>query len=565
MKCKREAESVDGTMFRFFFPHGFAALCSAVFLQLSLMSLSLSAEEVATNSGPDATSLTNAPVPLPVEEVATNSGPDTASLNKDELLDQLKTRQAQLALDEARTEMERAKVSHEETQRLFDDKIVTIDQLNKARQEYEQAVLKHDQAKIELEKTRLDFLKGATLITVVNATKYRSPDGQVMVSVKLRNDSDVNKAWIAMGGTNQITRDQLTSLLRVNNIIVRLREVAIIGDPYQQIIPELKLGEVVTLEFRLLKRDVESITVELQFLETQKEYTVFLMKEALQDLPTITSTQYAQEGQLGSKVRYDLDLERLASTEQSFSLVVLNMPLDIPFAFVDPAGNARITHLKFDEQHSSQKLQLELAIPEKLDAKLVGASIDFCVVVTRATELAAIGALRQKHDKDVIPAEELATVKGSRVGLKLIPTGAGKLDILVPNLFKEVKRGEPVAFKFTLLNSGTLTLRMVSPKLNMPIEWEGGPEPKSLEQIDPGDQAVITVNLRPPSDVAVGEYTVKLAAEGRSGVENIEATEKNFTVRLAAPSNVTGTVVLVVVLVMLVLGIAVASIRISRR
>jgi uncharacterized membrane protein len=529
------------------------------------VTLPLLAEEAATNGVPETVSSTNAPVPLPVKEVVTNNGPDTASLTKDELLNQLKTQQSQLALDQARNEMERAKVSHEETQRLFDDKIVTIDQLNKARQEYEQAVLRHDQAKIELEKTRLEFLKGATLITVVNATKYRSPDGQVMVSVKLRNDSDIAKAWIAMGGTNQISREQLTSLLRVNNIIVRLREQAIIGDPYQQIIPELKLGADVTLEFRLLKRDVESITVEIEFLESQKEYTVFLMKEALQDLPTVTSTQYAQEGQLGSKVRYDLVLERLASTEQSFSLVVLNMPLSIAFAFVDPAGNARVTHLKFDEQHSNQKLQLEVAIPEKLDAKLVGASIDFSVIITRATELAAISALRQKHDKDVIPAEEMATIKGSRVGLKLIPTGAGKLDILVPNLFKEVKRGEPVSFKFTLLNSGTLTLRMVTPKLNLPTEWEGGAVPKMLDQIDPGEQAVITVNLRPPSDVAVGEYSVKLAADGRSGVENIDATEKNFTVRLAAPSNVTGTVVLVVVLVMLVLGIAVASIRISRR
>jgi hypothetical protein len=45
----------------------------------------------------------------------------------------------------------------------------------------------------------------------------------------------------------------------------------------------------------------------------------------------------------------------------------------------------------------------------------------------------------------------------------------------------------------------------------------------------------------------------------------LEALEKNFTVRLAAESNVTGTVALVAVLVILVLGIAIASIKISRR
>ena len=499
----------------------------------------------------------------PAQAPETNAA--AASLSKDQLLDQLKTRQAQLALDQAKAEMERAKVEFDETQRLFDDKIVAIDQLNKARQAFEQAVLKHDQAKIELDKTRLEFLKGATLISVVGAKKYRSADGQVMVSVKLRNDSDLDKAWVAMGGAAQASREQVTSLLKVNDLIVTLRDQAIIGDPYQQIVPELKLGGDVTLEYRLLKRDVDSVTVSIQFLETQKDYTVFLMKEALQDLPTISSTQYAQEGQLGSKIRYDLDLERLASTEQSFSLVVLNVPPAIAFAFVDPASNARVTHLKFDEQRSSQRLQLELAIPEKLDAKLVGASIDFAVIVTRSSELAAIGALRQKHPNDFIPPEELATIKGSRLGLKLIPTGVGKLDILVANLFKEVRKGDPISFKFTLLNSGTLTLRSVTPKLNLPLEWEGGADPKALPQLEPAEKAVVTVDLRPPADVSIGEYTVKLAADGKSGVESIEAVEKSFTVRLAAQANITGTVVLVGVLIVLVLGIAVASIKISRR
>jgi uncharacterized membrane protein len=159
----------------------------------------------------------------------------------------------------------------------------------------------------------------------------------------------------------------------------------------------------------------------------------------------------------------------------------------------------------------------------------------------------------------------LAKIKGARLGLKLIPTGVGRLEILISNLFKEVKRGQPIDFRFTLLNSGTLALRSVTPKLNLPTEWEADVDPKSVPLIDPGDQSVVSLHLRPPKDVSVGEYTLKIGAEGNSGIENINALEKNFTVRLAAESNVTGTVVLVTVLVVLVLGIAVASIKISRR
>jgi len=505
-----------------------------------------------------------AALPVSGQDSVIQDKADSVSLTRDDTLNQLKISQAQLSLDQANADMKSAKVEFEANQRLFDEKIVTIDKLNAARQTYEQAVLKHDQSKIELERTRLELLKGATLVTVVGARKYRSADGQVMVSVKLRNDSSMAKAWITMGGPGKITREQVTSLMRINNLVVSLRDQAIIGDPYRQIVPDLNLGADVTLDYRLLKRDVESVTVAIEFLETQKEYNVFLMKEGSQDLPTIASTQYAQEGQLGSKIKYDLDLERLASTEQNFSLVVLNMPETIPFSFIDPANNARITNVKFDEQHSSQKLQLELAVPEKLDPKLVGASIDFWVIVTRPADLAAIGELRKQHE-NVIPVEALAAVKGNRVGLKLIPTGVGKLEILIANLFKEVKRGQPIDFKFTLLNSGTLALRNVAPKLNLPTEWEADVDPKSMPLIDPGDQSVVSLHLRPPKDVSVGEYTLKIDAEGKSGIENIEALEKNFTVRLAAESNVTGTVALVTVLVILVLGIAIASIKISRR
>ena len=65
--------------------------------------------------------------------------------------------------------------------------------------------------------------------------------------------------------------------------------------------------------------------------------------------------------------------------------------------------------------------------------------------------------------------------------------------------------------------------------------------------------------------MAVGEYTVKLKAEGHSGVEVVEAMDKNFTVRIASKSSITGTAILVTVLVVLVLGIAIASVKISRR
>ena len=160
---------------------------------------------------------------------------------------------------------------------------------------------------------------------------------------------------------------------------------------------------------------------------------------------------------------------------------------------------------------------------------------------------------------------EIVKLKASKLELTLIPRGVGKLEILVPNLFKEVAQGKPVTVKFNIMNSGTLVLRRVTPKLDLPLEWEGEVVPAEMEMINGGEKTLFRAELTPPPDVAVGDYTVKMQAEGHTGVEIVEAVDKNLTVRVAAESSITGTVILVSVLIVLVIGIAVASIKISRR
>ncbi len=196
--------------------------------------------------------------------------------------------------------------------------------------------------------------------------------------------------------------------------------------------------------------------------------------------------------------------------------------------------------------------------------KLIDSSISFYVMVTWPTELKSIFEIKKKYG-GVIPPEEITKLKGSVVELILVPRGVGKLEILIPNLFKEVERGEPVEVKFNVLNSGTLALRRVTAKLDLPLEWEGEVVPREVAIIDPGEKVLYTANIRPSEDVAVGEFMVRVQSEGHSGVEIVEAVDKDVTIRMAPRSNITGTVVLVVVLIGLVLGIAVASVKISRR
>ena len=505
------------------------------------------------------------------------------ALTRDEELYLLEARQVQLDLEQARNEMDQARIERERVRSLYDQKLVTIEKLNDAVQKHQQAILKHKQAEITIEKKRLEFLKDATLITVIDAMKYRDESGDVMASVTIRNDSDIGKARIAMEGSAEALSDErLASLLKVDNVIVTVlgeaeirrgdefetrrttTSKAIVGDPFQQIVEEIAYADRKDLVYRLLKKDVENVTVRVEFLGTKREYDVFLKKESQQDLPEISSTQYAQIGQLGTKILYDLTLERLAKTEQGFSLVVLNLPPEIKAAFIDPVSEASLTQVKFTEEISKQSLYFEASIPEKLPAEMIDTNISFYIMITHQAELKRIFEVRKQHG-GVVPPEEAMKLRGNKVELILIPRGVGKLEILVTNLFKEVERGEPVTLKFNVLNSGTLELRRVTPELDLPLEWEGTLDPTEVAVINSGEKALYTAHINPPPEVEVGEFPVRIEAEGHSGVEIVEAEEKTFTVRVAAQSNITGTAILVGVLVVLVIGIAVASIKISRR
>lgn len=514
---------------------------------------------------------TSTPVTGAADQVAT----------KEQRIARLQTEQAQLDLDNAKVAMDRAEAERDTIRRLYDQRIVAIDDLKKAEHAFEVARLEYRKSRIKLARTGLEFLTDATLITVLSASKSRREDGKFIVNLTLKNESNLSEARTAMEGVEELTDEQLRALLDIDNIIVRLvgeavrfsqggesgrRTEAIVGFPIQQRIDVLPLGETLDLTYELVRKDVETVKIQIEYLGTEKEYPVFLRKEASQDLPTIASTQFSQQGELGSKIKYDIELEYLGEDDRSFSLVVLNLPQEIRPAFLDSQTDARLTQVSFTDEISKQSLDLELSIPEKLDQSRIDQPIKFVVFVTHPSQLRAISRLRSKHaDDQAVPEESLNTIKGERVDLVLTPKGTGKLDLLITNQFKEVHQKEPVQFKFRILNSGTLALTQVTPELDLPLEWEGRVEPKTASVIEPGEKVTFEVDIAPPTDVVVGEYTVKILAEGHAGFETVEGRDKNFTVRVSARSNILGTLGLVGVLIAMVVVLAVATVRISRR
>lgn len=490
-----------------------------------------------------------------------------------ELLNELSLRTAQVTLEHAREAHDRYESGFKNAQMLFDKSIISQKELDEALSAYTQAQQQLKQAEIQLEKTKLSFLANATHITIMEAKKYYDSEGRRMLDLVLKNTSNLTQAASALGladsDSNSVSEwqspEQIKALLDIENIIVSIvSSAASIGKPYEQIIPLLPYGREMKLTFALLT-DVQEAGVKLKYLGQDVIENIYLEKESLQEIPTMVASQFSQEGQLGTDIRYDLDLEMLVTSDTSFSLLVTNLPPQINYSFLDSSSSARITSVRFTELVSKHDLALRLSIPQKLDVAMIDKTIDFEVWVVTTKQAEVLNALRQEYAGRAIPAEKLDQIKAGRADLALIPKGTGRLEILINNLFQEIKPQQDVDLTADLHNDGTLTLFNIVPEISPPLGWTAEVLPKLIEKLSPADKQSLQIHLSPGQDVGVGEYEAQIEAKGQSGSEVVEALEKRLKVRISAQTNITATVILVAGLVVLISGIVFVGVKLSRR
>lgn len=503
-------------------------------------------------------------LPILLVALAALSAPAKDLRTKEQRLYDIKLRSAQWEVDTKKLDMDRKEREYEALQDLFDQRIETLVKLNRARREYQQARLLYDEARFELERTRLSFLRDATHVSIAEATKYRTLDGRRQVDIIMANASNLDQAMLLNPGR---TEAEVAALLEIQNIEVSLEDDfgLIVAEPYDTLVTSLRLGQRDTLTFRLLS-DYDDVVVALSLQDNQMERLhIVLRRESQQDLPTINSVQFSQEGDLNTRVRYDLILERLAEDEKTFRLALVNLPREINPAFLDPGTGASLTQVKFSEEVSRQQLELELQIPEKLSRHYVDQTIEFYVFITDAEGFQQIGELRRRHRDGQIPLAELNQVKGSKEHFELIPRGRGALETIIANRYQEIKTGEEVLVRVDLLNTGTLELARVHLVLTTPLDWTYTTQPDTIGHILPGEKEPVNITLVPPPDLGVSEYDVRVEAAGYEGNERIEAREKDITIRVEKRADVVRNALIIGAVIALVVGVAVGSIRVSRR
>ena len=396
-------------------------------------------------------------------------------------------------------------------------------------------------------------------ISILSAKKFRV-DNQMMVTIQLKNTSTTE----AM--PSDATPEEIAAANEIRAIYVSLLDVTDdtnIVKPYEEKIPVLGYNETVDLTFQLQK-DVESLKVSLKYPELVEPDTrlIYLQKESALDVVNVSSLRFSQEGNLGSSVTYDLTLDRLAETENTFQLRVINLLNRINFEFQDPETKSRQSQVKFTQEQSKRNLSLIVYLPEELDASYLDSTLEFYVAVLDDAEANELGGVNNRLD---LPADRIASIQGGVERFELIPKGVPEIEVFVPNAFQTIKIGEEVNMTATLKNIGTRDLVDIRMLVDVNTDWKYTIIPEVIGSLSRNEETEIQLTLSPPADIGVGEYQAKLNAEVTVDNRKFEARDRSITVQVESQTQMSVTTLLFGALILLMIGIVIVTIRISRR
>ena len=396
-------------------------------------------------------------------------------------------------------------------------------------------------------------------ISILSAKKFRV-DNQMMVTIQLKNTSTTE----AM--PSDATPEEIAAANEIRSIYVSLLDVTDdtnIVKPYEEKIPVLGYNETVDLTFQLQK-DVESLKVSMKYPELAEPDArlIYLQKESALDVVNVSSLRFSQEGNLGSSVTYDLTLDRLAETENTFQLRVINLLNRLSFEFQDPETQSRQSQVKFTQEQSKRDLSLIVYLPEELDASYLDSTLEFHVAVLDEAEANELGGVNNRLD---LSADRIANIQGGVERFELIPKGVPEIEVFVPNAFQTIKIGEEVNMTATLKNIGTRDLVDIRMLVDVNTDWKYTVTPEVVSTLERNEETDIQLTLSPPADIGVGEYQAKLNAEVTVDNRKFEARDRSITVQVESQTQMSVTTLLFGALILLMIGIVIVTIRISRR
>lgn len=458
-------------------------------------------------------------------------------------------KRAKEAYEFARTELARQK-------ELLEKKLIS-------QQEYERARNQFADAEVNYQQSILAVLFEKQYVTVAKAVKYQRPNGHKNVRITLANSSGSSAEFKKLINIE----DALFRALqpdRINDVYVSLLndQNAIISQPYEAKIEELRFGTPVTLEFALLQ-DLDAVTVDIIYGNgSRRSPKIYLQKDAAANRVIVQAEQFSQEAELGNKAIFDLTLELFSGETNTFKLEVVNLPPQINRHFLDPTTQARLSQFKFTEQTNTRRVALQVFLPDRPSAQVANdQTIPFYVLILPREKADAVGNFQAK----IWSAAEIQQLNVGFVRLELVTRGIGKLLVRAPQLFYSIKPTGAVQMRMDLLNEGTRRLDNVEVKVDVPLNWKKQVTPQLLPALAIGEEKSVQLTFFPPEDASVGRYEFRVQTSSFSDNQAVNGEDKLVTVEIEPTTNVWSTLLLILFILGIIVGIVIFGIRLSRR
>jgi hypothetical protein len=287
-----------------------------------------------------------------------------------------------------------------------------------------------------------------------------------------------------------------------------------------------------------------------------------LQKDNTGNRVAVQSQQFSQEAELGKTASYGLTLELFGGVNTSFSLLVVNLPLQVNRFFKDASTQARLSQIKFTESVNTMRASLEVSLPDRpTDEIVMDRAIPFYAMAVPAARVAELkNAESRQWTEDDIRKLNVGYVK-----LELMPRGAGRLLVRAPQLYFAVKSGEPVVVTMDLVNEGTRRLDNVKVDVDLPMNWTKTVEPAVVPTLDINQEKRVTLTATPPDGISAGRYEIRLRTSGLSDNQPVNAEDKTVTAEIEEGANVIGTIAIVLAILGIIGGIVVFGVRMSKK
>lgn len=442
-----------------------------------------------------------------------------------------------LGLKRAKSVYEQTKSEFERKQQLYDRQLIS-------QQELEQTKTAYLDAEVNFQQSLLVLLFENQFVSVSKALKIRDENGRNYVDITLENTSGVPVEFKQLVDASSEELVSSLDLQSIYNVYVSLsnEDGAIISIPYEQKLNALKAGKPATVRFQLLQ-DVDALTVNLIFGNgSTRNPKVYLQKDATADRLLIQSDQFAQEVELDGNTKYGLNLELFSNSTSAYRLEVANLPGIVTSYFSDPATEARMSQIKFNESSNTRRADLEIYLPDRASDELrIDSAITFFVAAIPQTNQELARELRS----GIWTESDLQELNIGYTRLEMIPRGTGELIVKAPQLYHNAKPGSVIQTEMILRNDGTQDLSNIEFEIDGPFGWKQTIEPDLVRRLKVRDEIPVMLNIETRDDMPVGKYEVRVKTTAMSNNQPLSADTKLFTIEITAEAGMTGTILLI--------------------